>query len=164
MTNLLLTKCNLKTLFPVFALIRITFKAHQKISGGKFHAPHRRAQLPQCHATHRPFHIQKLANDALQQMRIADRWAAIQAGTVAREEAKCPVYTPVVPANARLGDKTFGNASPHLGKASRQSARVFFRLVGRHDNWREACNGVANAKPKGKLNATALQTSNQKVC
>ena len=39
---------------------------------------------------------------------------------------------------------------------------TFFRLVGRHDNWREACTGVANAKPKRKLNAPALQTSNQK--
>ena len=55
MTNLLLIKCNLKALFPVFALIRLTFKTHQKMSGGKFHAPHRRAQLPQCHTTHRPF-------------------------------------------------------------------------------------------------------------
>ena len=110
------------------------------------------------------FHIQKLANDALQQMRIAYRWAAIQAGTDAREEAKCSAYAPVVLANACLGDKIFGNASPHLRKASRQSAGVFFRLVGRHDNWREACTGVANAKPKGKLNATALQTPNQKVC
>ena len=80
------------------------------------------------------------------------------------EEAKCSAYAPVVLANACLGDKTFGNASPHLGKASRQSAGVFFRLVGRHDNWREACNGVANVKPKEKLNATALQISNQKVC
>lgn len=28
MTNLLLTKCNLKTLFPVFALIRFAFKSN----------------------------------------------------------------------------------------------------------------------------------------
>ena len=67
------------------------------------------------------------------------------------EEAKCSAYAPVVLANAYLGDKTFGNASPHLGKASRQSAGVFFRLVGRHDNWREACTGIANAKPKAVM-------------
>ena len=35
------------------------------------------------------FHIQKLACDALQEMRIAHRWDAIQADTDAREEAKC---------------------------------------------------------------------------
>ena len=35
------------------------------------------------------FHIQKLANDALQEMRIAHRWDAVQADTDAREEAKC---------------------------------------------------------------------------
>ena len=35
------------------------------------------------------FHIQKLAYDALQEMRIAHRWDAIQADTDAREEAKC---------------------------------------------------------------------------
>lgn len=47
------------------------------------------------------FHIQKLANDALQQMRIAHRWDAIQADTDAREEAKSlgKSYTPVVLAN-----------------------------------------------------------------
>ena len=39
---------------------------------------------------------------------------------------------------------------------------TFFRLVGRHDNWREACTGVANVKPKGKLNAQHEQTPNEK--
>ena len=34
------------------------------------------------------FHVQKLACDALQEMRIAHRWDAIQADTDAREEAK----------------------------------------------------------------------------
>ena len=34
------------------------------------------------------FHVQKLAYDALQEMRIAHRWDAIQADTDAREEAK----------------------------------------------------------------------------
>ena len=44
------------------------------------------------------FHVQKLANDALQEMRIAHRWDAIQADTDAREEAKCLglPYTPIV--------------------------------------------------------------------
>ena len=47
------------------------------------------------------FHIQKLANDALQEMRIAHRWDTIQADTDAREEAKCQgnPYTPVVLTN-----------------------------------------------------------------
>ena len=49
-----------------------------------------------------------------------------------------------------------------LKEVVKPNVDTFFRLVGRHDNWREACNGVANAKPKGKLNATALQISNQK--
>ena len=47
------------------------------------------------------FHIQKLACDALQEMRIAHRWNSIQADTDAREEAKGSgkTYTPVVLAN-----------------------------------------------------------------
>ena len=47
------------------------------------------------------FHIQKLACDALQEMRIAHRWDAIQADTDTREEAKClgEAYTPIVLAN-----------------------------------------------------------------
>ena len=35
------------------------------------------------------FHIQKLTNDTLQEMRIAHRWDAIQEDSDAREEAKC---------------------------------------------------------------------------
>ena len=49
-----------------------------------------------------------------------------------------------------------------LKEVVKPNVDTFFRLVGRHDNWREACTGVANVKPKGKLNATALQISNQK--
>lgn len=47
------------------------------------------------------FHIQKLACDALQEMRIAHRWDAIQADTEAREEARHTgkAYTPDVLAN-----------------------------------------------------------------
>ena len=47
------------------------------------------------------FHIQKLACDALQEMRIAYRWAAIQAETDAREEARLGgmAYRPAVLAN-----------------------------------------------------------------
>ena len=47
------------------------------------------------------FHIKKLACDALQEMRIAHRWDAIQAETDSREEAKCrgKAYSPVVLAN-----------------------------------------------------------------
>lgn len=47
------------------------------------------------------FHIQKLACDALQEMRIAHRWDAIQADAEAREEAKRlgQAYTPVMLAN-----------------------------------------------------------------
>ncbi len=47
------------------------------------------------------FHIQKLACDALQEMRIAHRWDAIQAEIDAREEAESMrrTHTPVVLAN-----------------------------------------------------------------
>lgn len=48
------------------------------------------------------FHIQKLACDALQEMRIAHRWEAIQADTEAREEAKYlgKTYAPITLANS----------------------------------------------------------------
>ena len=49
-----------------------------------------------------------------------------------------------------------------LKEVVKPNVDTFFRLVGRHDNWREACNGVANAKPKGKSNARLGQTPNQK--
>ena len=49
-----------------------------------------------------------------------------------------------------------------LKEVVKPNVDTFFRLVGRHDNWREACTGVANAKPKGKLNARPGQTPNQK--
>ena len=49
-----------------------------------------------------------------------------------------------------------------LKEVVKPNVDTFFRLVGRHDNWREACTGVANAKPKGKLNAQHEQTPNQK--
>ena len=49
-----------------------------------------------------------------------------------------------------------------LKEVVKPNVDTFFRLVGRHDNWREACNGVANAKPKGKLNARLGQTPNRK--
>lgn len=47
------------------------------------------------------FHIQKLACDALQEMRIAHRWDAIQADTDAREESKRlgKTYSPLILAN-----------------------------------------------------------------
>ena len=47
------------------------------------------------------FHVQKLACDALQEMRIAHRWDAIQADTDARENAKLEdkPYVPVVLSN-----------------------------------------------------------------
>ena len=46
-----------------------------------------------------------------------------------------------------------------LKEVVKPNVDTFFRLVGRHDNWREACTGVANAKPKGKLNARLGQAS-----
>ena len=47
------------------------------------------------------FHVQKLACDALQEMRVAHRWDAIQEDTDAREEARCSgeAYNPIVLAN-----------------------------------------------------------------
>lgn len=44
--------------------------------------------FPKAQLTIDHFHIQKLANDAVQEMRIAHRWEAIQADTDAREEPK----------------------------------------------------------------------------
>ena len=61
-----------------------------------------------------------------------------------------------------LGIRHLGMQAPISGKHRGNRRESFFCLVGRHDNWREACNGVANVKPKEKLNATALQTPNQK--
>ena len=49
-----------------------------------------------------------------------------------------------------------------LKEVVKPNVDTFFRLVGRHDNWREACPAGANAKPKGKLNAQHEQTPNQK--
>ncbi|EFM03008.1 hypothetical protein HMPREF0658_0036 [Hoylesella marshii DSM 16973 = JCM 13450] len=49
-----------------------------------------------------------------------------------------------------------------LKEVVKPNVDTFFRLVGRHDNWREACNGGANVKPKGKLNAQHEQTPNRK--
>lgn len=45
------------------------------------------------------FHVQKLACDALQEMRVAHRWDAIQEDTDAREEASGEAYNPIVLAN-----------------------------------------------------------------
>ena len=49
-----------------------------------------------------------------------------------------------------------------LKEVVKPNVDTFFRLVGCHDNWREVCTGVANVKPKGKLNARLGQTPNQK--
>ena len=66
------------------------------------------------------FHIQKLACDALQEMRIAHRWDAIQADTDAREKAKSlgEAYTPIVLAN--------GDTHKQLLARSRY---LFFKLL-----------------------------------
>lgn len=70
------------------------------------------------------FHIQKLACDALQEMRIAHRWDAIQADTDAREEAKClgEAYTPIVLANGDTHKQLLAR-SRYLLSISRQMDR-----------------------------------------
>ena len=45
-----------------------------------------------------------------------------------------------------------------LKEVVKPNVDTFFRLIGRHDNRREACPAGANAKPKGKLNARLGQT------
>ena len=81
------------------------------------------------------FHIQKLACDALQEMRIAHRWDAIQADTDAREEAKClgEAYTPIVLANGDTHKQLLARSRYLLFKSAdkwtesqRQRAEVLF--------------------------------------
>ena len=81
------------------------------------------------------FHIQKLACDALQEMRIAHRWDAIQADTDAREEAKClgVAYTPTVLANGDTHKQLLARSRYLLFKSAdkwtasqRQRAEVLF--------------------------------------
>ena len=81
------------------------------------------------------FHIQKLACDALQEMRIAHRWDAIQADTDAREEAKCQgkAYTPIVLANGDTHKQLLARSRYLLFKSAdkwtesqRQGAEVLF--------------------------------------
>lgn len=66
------------------------------------------------------FHIQKLACDALQEMRIAHRWDAIQADTDAREEAKATgkAYTPVVLENGDTPKQLLARSRYLLFKSS----------------------------------------------
>ena len=81
------------------------------------------------------FHIQKLACDAVQEMRIAHRWDAIQADTDAREEAKClgEAYTPIVLANGDTHKQLLARSRYLLFKSAdkwtesqRQRAEVLF--------------------------------------
>ena len=74
------------------------------------------------------FHIQKLACDALQEMRIAHRWDAIQAETDAKEEAKClgKAYTPVVPANGDTHKQLLARSRYLLFRRIGQIAWYFF--------------------------------------
>ena len=81
------------------------------------------------------FHIQKLACDALQEMRIAHRWDAIQADTDAREEAKClgEAYTPIMLANGDTHKQLLARSRYLLFKSAdkwtesqRQRAEVLF--------------------------------------
>ena len=81
------------------------------------------------------FHIQKLACDALQEMRIAHRWDAVQAETDAREEAQCMghTYTPVILANGDTHKQLLARSRYLLFKSAdkwtesqRQRAEVLF--------------------------------------
>ena len=81
------------------------------------------------------FHIQKLACDALQEMRIAHRWDAIPADTDAREEAKYSgkTYAPIVLANGDTHKQLLARSRYLLFKSAdkwtesqRQRAEVLF--------------------------------------
>ena len=83
------------------------------------------------------FHIQKLACDALQEMRIAHRWDAIQAETDAGEEARCTgrKYTPAVLANGDTPKQLLARSRYLLFKpadkwteSQRQRAEVLFEI------------------------------------
>ncbi len=83
------------------------------------------------------FHIQKLACDALQEMRIAHRWDAIQADTDAREEAKYKgeTYTPTVLANGDTPKQLLARSRYLLFKSAdkwtesqRQRAKILFEI------------------------------------
>jgi transposase len=90
------------------------------------------------------FHIQKLANDALQEMRIAHRWDAIQDDTDAREEAKClgEPYEPLVLANGDTPKQLLARSRYLLFKSAekwtqsqKQRAEILFE---RYPDLREA--------------------------
>ena len=83
------------------------------------------------------FHIQKLTYDALQEMRIAYRWEAIQADTEAREEAKFlgEAYTPIVLANGDTHKQLLARSRYLLFKSpdkwtesQRKRAEVLFEI------------------------------------
>ena len=83
------------------------------------------------------FHIQKLTYDALQEMRIAYRWEAIQADTEAREEAKFlgKAYTPIVLANGDTHKQLLARSRYLLFKSpdkwtesQRKRAEVLFEI------------------------------------
>lgn len=83
------------------------------------------------------FHIQKLACDALQEMRIAHRWDAIQADTDAREEAKLSgkTYVPSVLPNGDTAKQLLARSRYLLFKSpekwtesQRERADVLFAL------------------------------------
>ena len=83
------------------------------------------------------FHIQKLACDALQEMRIAHRWDAIQADNDAREEARTRgrAYSPAVLANGDTRRQLLSRSRYLLFKSAdkwpesqRQRAAVLFDM------------------------------------
>lgn len=91
--------------------------------------------FPDARRTIDRFHIQKLACDALQEMRIAHRWDAIQNDTEAREEAKCTggKYSPVVLANGDTHKQLLARSRYLLFKpadkwteSQRQRAEILF--------------------------------------
>ena len=100
------------------------------------------------------FHIQKLACDALQEMRIAHRWDAIQADTDTREEAKClgEAYTPIVLANGDIHKQLLARSRYLLFKSAdkwtksqRQRAEVLFET---YPNLKEAYSLTHELHPK----------------
>ena len=92
--------------------------------------------FPKARRTTDRFHIQKLACDALQEMRIAHRWDAIQRDTDAREEAKLSgvYYTPCTYPNGDTPKQLLARSryllfkSPDKWtKSQRQRAEILFQ-------------------------------------
>ena len=119
------------------------------------------------------FHIQKLACDALQEMRIAHRWDAIQADTDAREEAKClgEAYTPIVLANGDTHKQLLVRSRYLLFKSAdkwtesqRQRAEVLFETYPDLKEAYSLTHSSSNPQPIGFSGILLAKRQNSFYC